>query len=264
MAIDILRKILATKAEEIEVGRRQRPLAELKAQARDRAPSRGFAARLKRRALASQDAVIAEIKKASPSAGVIREEFDPVALAQSYEAGGASALSVLTDEMYFQGHRDYLLAARNATELPIIRKDFIVDAWQVWDSAVLGVDAILLIVAALEDEPMVELAELARSLGLDVLIEVHDEAELERALNTDIELIGINNRDLHVFKTDLKTSIRLAPQVPADRLVVAESGIHTSSDIARLQSGGIGAFLIGESLMRQPDPGQALLQLFQA
>lgn len=262
MATDILKKILATKAEEIEAGQRERPLAMLQDQAKDAGPQRDFAGQLKKRAHQSQDAVIAEIKKASPSAGIIREDFDPARLADSYQAGGATALSVLTDEGYFQGHRDYLVQARNATELPVIRKDFIIDEWQVWDSRVLGADAILLIVAALDDQRLHALAGLAKELGLAVLVEVHDEDELERALDTDIELVGINNRDLHVFKTDLNTSIRLAPRISDDRLVIAESGIHTPEDIQRLQAGGIGAFLIGESLMRQPDPGLALKSLF--
>ncbi len=262
MATDILKKILATKAEEIEAGRRERPLAMLQDQVQHAQPVRDFAGALRKRAMQTQDAVIAEIKKASPSAGIIREDFDPARLADSYQAGGATALSVLTDEVYFQGHREYLVQAKQATNLPVIRKDFIVDEWQVWDSRVLGADAILLIVAALDDQQLHALARLAKDLGLAVLVEVHDEDELERALQTDIELVGINNRDLHVFKTDLNTSLRLAPRISGDRLVVAESGIHTPEDIQRLQAGGIGAFLIGESLMRQPDPGQALKSLF--
>jgi len=262
MAVDVLEKIVRTKVEEVAASKKSAPLESLKSQVADAPPSRDFAQCLKDRALKSKDAVIAEIKKASPSAGVIREDFDPVVLARSYEAGGASALSVLTDEVYFQGHRDFLVAARNATDLPVIRKDFMVDEWQVWDSRVLGADAILLIVAALDDGRLHDFAALAKSLDMAVLVEVHNEAELERALATDIELVGINNRDLHVFQTDLNTSIRLAPKVPDDRLVVAESGIHRPEDIQKLQAGGIGAFLIGESLMRQPDPGVALQQLF--
>ncbi len=262
MSTDILKRILVTKAEEIALGKRHHPLEELKAKAQDLGPTRDFADAIKSRAAQSQDAVIAEIKKASPSAGIIRDDFDPVWLAQSYERGGAAALSVLTDEEYFQGHRDYLVAAREACELPVIRKDFIIDAWQVWDSRVLGADAILLIVAALDDGQLHDLAGLAQSLELAVLVEVHDEHELERALKSDIELVGINNRDLHVFKTDLNTSLRLAPMIPTDRWVVSESGIHTPDDVAQLQAGGIGAFLIGESLMRQPDPGLALRNLF--
>lgn len=264
MSTDILKRILVTKAEEVAAGKALHPLKELKAKAQDVNATRGFAAVLKARAEQSQDAVIAEIKKASPSAGVIREDFDPAWLAQSYERGGAAALSVLTDEHYFKGHRDYLVAAREACELPVIRKDFIIDEWQVFDSCVLGADAILLIVAALDDGLLQDLAGLAQSLQLSVLVEVHDEHELERALQTDIELVGINNRDLHVFKTDLNTSLRLAPMIPADRWVVSESGIHAPEDIAKLQAGGIGAFLIGESLMRQPDPGLALRHLFGA
>lgn len=262
MSTDILKTILATKADEIAAGKRDTPLAELKAQHQDTQSTRGFAQQLKDRARHSQDAVIAEIKKASPSAGLIRADFDPVVLAQAYQRGGAAALSVLTDEVYFQGHREYLQAARQATDLPVIRKDFLIDEWQIWDSAVLGADAVLLIVAALNDAQLNDLSALADDLGMSVLVEVHDDHELERALQVDIDLMGINNRDLHVFKTDLQTSLRLAPQVPNDRLVVAESGIHTPADVAMLQAGGIGAFLIGESLMRQPDPGEALQALF--
>lgn len=262
MSTDILKTILATKADEIAAGKRHTPLAELKAQHRDTQPTRGFSRQLKDRARHSQDAVIAEIKKASPSAGLIRADFDPVVLAQAYQRGGAAALSVLTDEVYFQGHRAYLHAARQATDLPVIRKDFLIDEWQLWDSAVLGADAVLLIVAALSNAQLNDLSALADDLGMSVLVEVHDDDELERALQVDIDLMGINNRDLHVFETDLQTSLRLAPQVPNDRLVVAESGIHTPADVAMLQAGGIGAFLIGESLMRQPDPGEALQALF--
>ncbi len=260
--MDILKKILDTKRAEIAAGQATYPLAEIKAFVQDMPKTRGFFQALKTRAEASQDAVIAEIKKASPSAGLIREDFDPTALAKAYEQGGASALSVLTDEQYFQGHRDYLSKARQAVSLPVLRKDFIIDAWQVWDTRALGADAILLIVAALDDDQLHEFNGLAKDIGLDVLVEVHDEAELARALTLDCPLIGINNRDLHVFKTDLKTSLRLAPQVLSPRLVVSESGIHEPSDVAALQAGGIGAFLIGESLMRQPDPGHALRALF--
>ena len=260
--MDILETILATKREEVAAGQAARPLAEIKASVQDMPNTRGFFRALQARAAASQDAVIAEIKKASPSAGLIREDFDPSALAKAYERGGASALSVLTDEQYFQGHRDYLTQARQAVSLPVLRKDFIIDAWQVWDTRALGADAILLIVAALNDDKLHELNGVAQAIGLDVLVEVHDEAELARALALDCPLVGINNRDLHIFKTDLNTSLRLAPQVVSPRLVVSESGIHQPSDIEKLQAGGIGAFLIGESLMRQSDPGMALRALF--
>ncbi len=262
MSTDILKKILATKADELQAARQATPLAELKARHRDTPPTRGFANALTERAAVSQDAVIAEIKKASPSAGLIRADFNPEALAQSYQRGGAAALSVLTDEVYFQGHRAHLVAARQAVDLPVIRKDFLIDEWHIWDSAVLGADAVLLIVAALDDAQLQALAALADELGMSVLVEVHDDQELARALKVNIGLLGINNRDLHVFKTDLNTSLRLAPQVPESRLVVAESGIHTPEDVKMLQAGGVGAFLIGESLMRQPDPGQALRALF--
>ena len=206
--------------------------------------------------------MIAEVKKASPSAGVIRPDFQPAAIAESYEAGGAACLSVLTDERYFQGHRDYLAEARDACALPVLRKDFIVDSWQVLESRALGADCILLIVAALDDGPLRDLHGHARELGLDVLVEVHDEAELGRALAIDAQLVGVNNRDLHRFATDLGTSERLRPLVPAERTLVAESGIHTRADVARLQRAGINAFLVGEAFMRAKDPGAALRELF--
>lgn len=262
MSADILQTILATKREEIVRGKQQISQDALISEVRHMGPTRAFGERLKVRAKASQDAVIAEIKKASPSAGLIRPDFDPVALARSYEKGGASALSVLTDETYFKGHKDFLVAARQAVDLPVIRKDFIVDEWQVWESRAMGADAVLLIVAALDDESLAQLCELAQSIGMDVLMEVHDEGELARALQIECDLIGINNRDLHVFQTDLNTSIRLAPMIPEDRLIVSESGIHQPSDIQRLQQAGLGAFLIGESLMRQANPGDALKGLF--
>ena len=261
MSVDILEKILAVKREEVAAGQARRGLGELKGLCADLPACRDFAGALKRRAAVSADAVIAEIKRASPSAGLIREDFDPAAIAHSYEQGGATCLSVLTDERFFQGHADYLVAARSACTLPVLRKDFIIDPWQVWETRAMGADALLLIVAALDDAALVDLSQLGRELDLSVLVEVHDEAELERALVVPGDLVGINNRDLHRFVTDLDTSLRLAPQVPPDRLVIAESGIHTPADTARLRAGGIGAFLIGESFMRQPDPGAALAQL---
>ena len=264
MSGDILGKILAVKQEEVNAGKARRGLADLQTVCADLPSARDFAGALKRRAAASGDAVIAEVKRASPSAGLIREDFDPSAIARSYQAGGATCLSVLTDEPFFRGHADFLNQARAACDLPVLRKDFIIDPWQVWETRALGADAVLLIVAALDDSALAELSELGRALGLSVLVEVHDQAELERALTVPGDLIGINNRDLHRFVTDLETSLRLAPKVPEERLVISESGIHTPADIARLQAGGIGAFLIGESFMRQPDPGQALASLFAA
>lgn len=261
MSEDILAKILAVKSEEVAAGKGRRGVAELQAACADLPPARDFAGALRQRAAASADAVIAEIKRASPSAGLIRADFDPAAIARSYEAGGASCLSVLTDERFFQGHADFLVQARAACRLPVLRKDFIVDPWQVWETRALGADALLLIVAALDDTTLAELSALGRELGLSVLVEVHDQAELDRALAIPGDLVGINNRDLHRFVTDLDTTLRLAPQIPDERLVISESGIHTPADIARLRAGGIGAFLIGESFMRPPDPGAALAKL---
>ncbi|MFP4207899.1 MAG: indole-3-glycerol phosphate synthase TrpC [Wenzhouxiangella sp.] len=261
MSQDILGRILAVKREEVAAGKAGRSLAALQAACADLPAARDFAGALKRRAAASQDAVIAEIKRASPSAGLIRADFDPAAIARSYEAGGATCLSVLTDEQFFQGHADFLVQARAACRLPVLRKDFIIDPWQVWETRAMDADAVLLIVAALDDSALAELSALARELGLSVLVEVHDQTELERALAVPGDLIGINNRDLHRFVTDLDTSLRLAPQVPDDRLVISESGIHTPADITCLRAGGIGAFLIGESFMRQPEPGGALAEL---
>jgi indole-3-glycerol phosphate synthase len=206
--------------------------------------------------------VIAEVKKASPSAGIIRADFRPSDIASSYQQGGAACLSVLTDVDYFKGSDDYLRQARDACDLPVLRKDFMVDPWQIQESRMLGADCILLIVAALDRALLLELDLLAAELGLDVLVEVHDENELEAALATTARLIGVNNRDLHTFTTDLATSERLRPLVPADRLMVTESGIHTSQDVARMHAAGIHAFLVGEAFMRRPDPGQALHSLF--
>ncbi len=262
MSADILKKILAVKTQEVAAGKAERSQAELQARVDDQPACRDFAGRLRQRAKASADAVIAEIKRASPSAGVIRADFDPADIARSYQRGGATCLSVLTDQSFFQGHSDYLVQARAACDLPVLRKDFIIDAWQVWETRALGADALLLIVAALDDARLADLAALGNELGLAVLVEIHDEAELTRALAVPGELIGINNRDLHRFETSLDTSLELAPRVPADRLVISESGIHTPADITRLRAGNIGAFLIGESFMRQPDPGQALDALF--
>lgn len=261
MSVDILEKILAVKRQEVAAGQARCSLSELQGLCADLPACRDFAGALKNRATASADAVIAEIKRASPSAGLIRADFDPAAIARSYQQGGATCLSVLTDEQFFQGHADYLVAAREACTLPVLRKDFIIDPWQVWETRAMGADALLLIVAALDDAGLAELSDLGRGLGLSVLVEVHDEAELDRALAVPGDLVGINNRDLHRFVTDLDTSLRLAPRVPDDRLVISESGIHTPADIARLRNGQIGAFLIGESFMRQPDPGQALASL---
>lgn len=261
----VLQRILETKRQEIVRGKDWVSHADLRAKAGDLPPPRGFVAAMET-ATQSGPAIIAEVKKASPSAGVIREDFHPAQIAASYERGGATCLSVLTDEPYFQGHRDYLAEARDACALPALRKDFIIDPWQIEESRCLGADCILLIVAALEQGLMEDLHGRARDVGLDVLVEVHDEAELERALalgqGADAPLLGVNNRDLHRFETRLDTSLRLKALLPADRLVVAESGIRTVEDVARLRAGGIHAFLVGEAFMREPDPGAALERLF--
>lgn len=257
----ILQKILRTKREEVAAGRAQRDEQALASQIEGLPACRGFAAALEAM-MASGPAVIAEVKKASPSAGVIREHFDPAAIARSYEAAGAACLSVLTDAAYFLGATAHLEAARAACSLPVLRKDFIVDPWQVLESRAMGADCILLIVAALEPQRLQELAEQAGEIGLDVLVEVHDDSELETALTTDARLLGVNNRDLHRFETDLAVSERLRPKIPESRCMITESGIHSRLDVQRMLDAGIGAFLVGEAFMRADDPGQALKGLF--
>lgn len=262
---DILDQILARKREEVTQASRLRSLVQLETDIKHAPATRGFAAALHRRLAAGQSAVIAEIKKASPSKGLIRADFDPVFLAQDYARGGATCLSVLTDRDFFQGAPEFLHAARAACELPVLRKDFMIDAYQVAESRALGADAILLIVAALDDELMQSLASAALALDLDVLVEIHDADELQRALRLqgDMQrlLLGINNRNLRTFQTSLETTQRLMQQVPTGRPVISESGIFSPEDIQNLQSSGVNAFLIGESLMRQPSPGAALQQL---
>jgi indole-3-glycerol phosphate synthase len=257
----ILKRILETKAEEIAARSSRHDRAEVAAMAQDQPPARGFANSVEAQA-ASGPAVIAEVKKASPSAGVIRPDFRPAEIASSYEQGGAACLSVLTDEQYFQGRDDHLVLARQACSLPVLRKDFIVDPWQIHQSRVIGADCILLIVAALQRDQLQELDGLAGETGLDVLVEVHDETELEDALSTQARLVGVNNRDLHTFTTDLGTSERLRAMIPADRTMVTESGIHTLQDVRRMQMSEINAFLVGEAFMRSEDPGEALQKLF--
>ena len=257
----ILKKILDTKAQEVAERSAKMPLAEVRAMALDQPETRGFAARVETLA-ATGPAVIAEVKKASPSAGVIREDFKPEEIARSYEAAGAACLSVLTDVDYFQGSDDYLREARAACSIPVLRKDFLVEPWQVFESRLLGADCVLLIVAALSRGQLQDLDGLARESGLDVLVEVHDEQELKDALATGAKLVGVNNRDLHTFTTDLGTSERLKPLLPPDRIFVTESGIHTQSDVARLQAADINAFLVGEAFMRVENPGDGLQQLF--
>jgi len=259
---DILNRIVARKQQEIGARRQTTSINELQQQASEASTPRGFVAALKYRVKQGEAAVIAEIKKASPSKGVIREDFDVVEIARSYATGGASCLSVLTDHDFFQGHEDFLVAARAACELPVIRKDFIVDPYQVIESRAIEADCILLIVAALDDETLASLHQQARSLGMDVLVEVHDRDELERALRLDLELVGINNRDLRTFDTCLDTTIDLLELVPDDCLVVTESGIHTRDDIALMRQYDVHAFLVGEAFMRAPDPGVELRELF--
>lgn len=264
---DILQRILARKREEVSARKARTPLAELRARCADAPSARGFAAALRTRTDAGQAAVIAEIKKASPSKGLIRGDFDPTAIARSYQAGGATCLSVLTDVDFFQGGDAYLVAARDACVLPVLRKDFTVDPYQVWEARAIGADAILLIVAALDNAVLVNLHALAIEAGLDVLVEVHDELDLQRALplpNPARTLIGVNNRDLRTFETRIETTLLLKDAVPHDRLLVTESGIATRDDVARLRAAGVHAFLIGETFMRADDPGAALQRLFAA
>lgn len=250
----ILDKILQTKVEEVAAARLREPLVDLARRVGDLEDQpRGFARALRTMADSGGTALITEVKKGSPSKGIIREDFDPVDIAITYENGGATCLSVLTDQQYFYGHLRYLWAIREQVSLPLLRKDFIIDPYQVIEARVAGADAILLIAAALEDGRLQELAELATSLHLDTLLEVHDEAELERALKLPVDLIGINNRNLSTFVTDLAVSEQLAGRIPKQQLAVAESGITSRADIERLQAAGAGAFLIGESLMREAD-----------
>lgn len=259
---DILRKILCRKREEVAQRSAVLPLNELSQRAQAAAPVRGFARALRDRVEAGQSAVIAEIKKASPSKGVLRENFDPAAIARSYQAGGASCLSVLTDVDFFQGADEYLQQARAACALPVLRKDFVLDPYQVYEARALGADCILLIVAALEDEMLMELLQLAGHLGMDALVEVHDATEMERALATPASLIGVNNRNLRTFETSLETTIELLPAFPLDRLLVTESGIHSRDDVQLMRNNGVHAFLIGEAFMRADNPGERLAELF--
>lgn len=258
----ILRRIIERKWQEVAERRRRDSLAQLESHISEQSPPRGFADALAARVDRAQPAVIAEVKKASPSKGVIREDFRPAEIAASYEDGGAACLSVLTDVDFFQGADAYLQQARGACALPVIRKDFTVDPYQVVEARAIGADAVLLIVAALEDDQMRELAAAATEVGLDALVEVHDRAELERALELPSPLIGINNRDLHTFDMRLETTLDLLAHIPDDRVVVTESGIHTPQDVALMREHGVHAFLVGEAFMRAEEPGEKLRELF--
>ncbi len=255
---DILTKILNTKLEEIQSGNDVMSLDELIQLTKNLPNCRDFYQAIKDKIDNNIPAIIAEVKKASPSKGIIAENFNPEYAAISYERAGAACLSVLTDEQYFQGHNEYLKQARSAVSIPVLRKDFIIDAWQVYQSRLLGADCILLIVAALADPQLYELTLLAKELGMEVLMEVHDETELIRALNTPARLIGINNRNLKTFVTNLDTSAVLSQRIPDDRIVISESGIHSIENIQMLQKQGINTFLIGEAFMRKDDPGAEL------
>jgi len=259
---DVLQKILARKAEEVADRRARMPRAELAARADDTGPVRGFAAALEAKVAAGQAAVIAEIKKASPSKGVLRADFRPDQIAASYQRGGAACLSVLTDVDFFQGHDDFLVQARQACALPVLRKDFTIDEYQILEARALGADAVLLVVAALDDAQLAGFCDLALGLGLDVLVEVHDADELERALQTASPLIGINNRNLRSFEVSLDTTLALKAAVPADRRLVTESGILARAHVETLRAAGVQAFLVGEAFMRAEEPGEALRALF--
>ncbi len=259
---DILDKIVAVKRVEIATAMRRTPLDAMRADAESRMLTRDFAGALRAKIAAGKPAVIAEIKKASPSKGVLRTDFIPADIAQSYAEHGAACLSVLTDKDFFQGSVDYLKQARASCDLPVLRKDFIVDPYQVYESRVMGADCILLIAACLDDAEMRAMEALAFSLDMAVLVEVHDHKELERALKLKTPLLGINNRNLQTFEVSLETTLALKKEAPADRLLVTESGIATPADVARLREAGVQAFLVGEAFMRAEDPGEALADLF--
>lgn len=259
---DILKKILARKAEEISERSQRFSLAELRQMVARLPPTRPFRERLEQTIADSQPAIIAEIKRASPSKGLLRDPFHPADIARSYSAFGATCLSVLTDRDFFQGHEDFLRETQTACLLPILRKDFIIDPYQVYEARLIGADCVLLIVAALDDTVLRDLTRLTITLGMDVLVEVHDAEELERALALNTPLIGINNRDLRTFETRLDTTLNLLPRIPADRIVVTESGIHTSADVTLMREHGVHAFLVGEAFMRADVPGAKLAELF--
>ncbi len=259
---DILTRIVRHKAQEVYQRSQQLPLSELRAGLDGLPHPRGFLDAVETRIGTGAPVVVAEIKKASPSRGVIREDFQPAAIARSYERGGATCLSVLTDVTFFQGADEYLQQAKQSCTLPVLRKDFIIDPYQIWEARAIGADCVLLIVAALGDAQLVELSGLALDIGMDVLLEVHDAGELDRALDLKLPLIGINNRDLRTFETRLKTTIDLLDRIPGNRIVIAESGIHTPADVTRLRELGVHGFLVGEVFMRADEPGVKLAELF--
>ena len=263
---DILNKIVAVKREELAAARKRMPLADMRRDAESRVLTRDFEGALRAKIAKGQAAVIAEVKKASPSKGVIRADFIPADIAQSYADGdgkvSAACLSVLTDKQFFQGSVDYLKQARASCLLPVLRKDFLIDPYQVYESRAMGADCVLLIAACLDDAQMAEMEAVARSLDMAVLVEVHDAAELERALRLKTALLGINNRNLRTFEVSLQTTLELQKQVPADKLLVTESGILTPADVKTLRDAGVNAFLVGEAFMRADDPGLALAKLF--
>lgn len=259
---DILEKIVSVKREEIAAAIRRKSFADMRADAESRVLTRDFVGAMRAKIAAGRPAVIAEIKKASPSKGVLRPDFIPADIAQSYAENGAACLSVLTDVQFFQGSVDYLKQARASCQLPVLRKDFIVDAYQVYESRAMGADCILLIAACLDDGQMAELEMIARSLDMAVLVEVHDEGELTRALKLKTPLVGVNNRNLRTFEVSLETTLSMITQVPADRLLVTESGVVTRDDVLRLGAAGVNAYLVGEAFMRTTDPGEALAKLF--
>ncbi len=259
---DILNKIVAVKREEVAAALGKKSLAAMRADAESRVLTRDFEGAMRAKVAAGQAAVIAEIKKASPSKGVLRADFIPADIAQSYAEHGAACLSVLTDKQFFQGSVDYLKQARASCDLPVLRKDFMVDAYQVYEARAMGADAILLIAACLDDAQMADLEAMARGLDMAVLVEVHDRPELERALKLKTRLVGINNRNLRTFEVSLQTTLDMLPDVPADRLLVTESGILTAADVQRMRDANVHAFLVGEAFMRAAEPGEALAQLF--
>lgn len=263
---DILKKIVDVKREEIAAALKKKPLAVVREDAESRLLTRDFEGALRAKIAAGQAAVVAEIKKASPSKGVLREDFIPADIAQSYAEGdgrvSAACLSVLTDRQFFQGSADYLKQARASCGLPVLRKDFVVDAYQVYEARAMGADCILLIAACLDDAQMADLEALARGLNMAVLVEVHDREELHRALKLKTPLLGINNRNLRTFEVSLQTTLDMLPEVPADRLLVTESGILARADVQTMRAANVNAFLVGEAFMRQPDPGLALAELF--